>query len=238
MPDRPLDDVRIDLSFEAAALGTTVAIPISSTCACRACERTGHSRSSCPGCGGAGSTIRHSGGIKVQARFPRCDGRGHQRSGPCTRRTGTGTKITRRVVTARIPPGTRDGARLRIPDPASDSGVMVTVHVHPHPYFTRDGDHLHLTLPITIPEAALGATVAVPALDRPVTIRIPPGTPHGRKLRVCRRGIPTTDGPGDLIITVSVDIPDHLNDAQRQALEALAAATPSPREALISNREP
>ena len=141
-----------------------------------------------------------------------------------------------RTVSARIPPGIEDGQTVRLPaqgDPGRDGGppgdLLVQVQVEPHPLFGRDGRHLTLTLPVTFPEAALGTDVTVPTLDGPVTVRIPPGTASGTILRVRGRGIPAggSDGPGDLLVSVQVDVPKHLNDAERAAVEQLAAATSS-----------
>jgi molecular chaperone DnaJ len=107
------------------------------------------------------------------------------------------------------------------------------VRVDPHELFGRKGRHLTLTAPVTYPEATLGATVTVPTLDEPVTLRVPPGTRSGRTFRVKGRGVPAPGGAGDLLVTVEVAVPQRLSDAEREALEALAAATTeSPRRHL------
>ena len=144
----------------------------------------------------------------------------------------------RRTVQARIPAGVVDGQTVRVPgrgEPGSGGGrpgdLLVQVAVDPHPQLGRDGRNLTVTVPVTFPEAALGAEVAVPTLDGPVTVRVPPGTASGTTLRVRGRGVPG-DGrhrPGDLLVTVQVQVPKHVTAAQRAAIEQLAAATPSPR---------
>jgi molecular chaperone DnaJ len=99
--------------------------------------------------------------------------------------------------------------------------------------FGRKGKDLTLTVPITYPEAALGATVKVPTLDAPVTLRIPAGTPTGKTFRVRGRGAPISGGFGDLLVTVEVSVPPKLTDAEREAVEALAGViTESPRKHL------
>ncbi|MDP9434718.1 MAG: molecular chaperone DnaJ, partial [Actinomycetota bacterium] len=119
-------------------------------------------------------------------------------------------------------------------EPGSNGGppgdLLVQVTVQPSPLFGRDGRDLTLTVPITFAEAALGAEITVPALDTPVTVRIPPGTASGTTLRVRGRGVPAAAGKkaGDLLVTVQVQVPQFLNDAQRAAIEQLAAATPGP----------
>jgi molecular chaperone DnaJ len=142
-----------------------------------------------------------------------------------------------RTVTARIPPGIIDGQTLRLAgrgQPGENGGpagdLVVRVRVAPHPTFGRDGGDLTVTVPVTFPEAALGADVRVPTLDRPVVVRIPPGTRSGTVLRVPGRGVPADDGAGDLLVTVEVDVPRQLDERQRAAVQALAAATSrSPR---------
>jgi molecular chaperone DnaJ len=143
-------------------------------------------------------------------------------------------------VRVRIPPGVADGQRIRLKNrggaghnggPPGD--LFVVVRVGSHPLFGRKGRNLTLTLPVTYPEAALGATVAVPTLDEPVTLRLPPGTQSGRTFRVKGRGVPAGGGVGDLLVTVEVTVPKQLSDDERQAIEALAAvATESPRSHL------
>lgn len=221
------ETLRIDLKFESAALGTTLSIPVEDYTRCAACSGSGTELTDCPQCQ-SGTVVRQSRGITIRTPCPSCDGAGHLASENCHRCNGTGTQHRRRELTSRIPPGIRDGATLRIPDPVTGTHIDATVHVEPHAYFSLDGRDLRLTLPVTISEATLGATVSIPTLDRAVTVRIPPGTPHGRKLRVRGRGIPGDHGSGDLIVTIAIEIPQELNDEQRRALTALAAATPPP----------
>jgi molecular chaperone DnaJ len=113
----------------------------------------------------------------------------------------------------------------------------VLVHVGPHPLFGREGSNLTLPLPVTFPEAALGAEIRIPTPDgAPVTVRIPPGTSHGRRLRVRGRGMPTTGGGrGDLLVTVEIAVPQKLNSAARKALEEYAQhADADPRSHLTA----
>jgi len=138
-----------------------------------------------------------------------------------------------RNVTARIPAGVRDGQKIRLRGkgrpgelggPAGD--LVVTVRVSPHPVFTLDGNNLRLNLPVAFDEAALGATVTVPTFDgETVRLRVPEGTPSGRVLRARGKGITTSKGTGDLLVTVQVVVPQKLTGAGREAVEAFAAAT-------------
>ncbi len=129
-------------------------------------------------------------------------------------------------IKVRIPPGVADGARIRVSGkgaPGAGGGpsgdLYVTVRVADHPIFDRSGGNLGVTVPVTFVEAALGAEVAVPTLDGKVTLRVPPGTPSGKTFRVSGKGVATSKGTGDLLVTVEVIVPSSLTDEQRQLLE-------------------
>jgi molecular chaperone DnaJ len=159
----------------------------------------------------------------------------------------TGVTVTLRSadgtqVRARIPAGVRDGQKIKLAGkgrpgdgiaPAGD--LVITVSVEPHPVFTSTGKDLRVTVPVTFAEAALGGTIDVPTLDGgTVQVKVPAGTPSGRTLRVRGRGISTSSGTGDLLVTVQVAVPQKLDGAAREAVEAFRAATEGddPREAL------
>jgi molecular chaperone DnaJ len=124
-----------------------------------------------------------------------------------------------------------DGARIRIPLRAIGFDLVAAVRIAGgHPYFTRRENDITLPVPLTVAEAALGAVITVPTLTSAVAIRIPSGTPHGRTMRIRGRGEPHPDHPGDLLLTIEIVIPRSINEGQRRALEAFAAATTdSPR---------
>ncbi|SBS72605.1 DnaJ C-terminal domain-containing protein [uncultured Microbacterium sp.] len=127
----------------------------------------------------------------------------------------------------KIPAGVADGQKIRLrgrgrpsPDGGEPGDIVVAVAVRPHPVFTRDGLNLRVTVPVTFTEAALGATIEVPTLGGdPVKLRVAPGTPSGRVLRVKGRGVETAKGTGDLLAEVQVAVPSHLDDKAREALE-------------------
>ncbi|MCC2335086.1 DnaJ C-terminal domain-containing protein [Cellulomonas wangsupingiae] len=138
-----------------------------------------------------------------------------------------------RTVNARIPAGVRDGQKIRLRgkgrpgDPgAPDGDLVITVHVEPHPVFTLDGTNLRVTVPVAFDEAALGATIEVPALDgSTVRVKVPAGTPSGRTLRVKGKGVATSKGTGDLLVTVQVVVPQKLSTAAKEAVQAFGIAT-------------
>ncbi|OZD50138.1 molecular chaperone DnaJ [Rhodococcus sp. 06-1477-1B] len=144
----------------------------------------------------------------------------------------------------KIPAGVSDGQKIRLrgrgrksPDGGENGDIVVTVAVRPHPVFTRDGLNLRIVVPVTFTEAALGATIEVPTLGGdPVRLRVAPGTPSGRVLRVKGRGIQTAKGTGDLLAEVQVAVPAHLDDAAREALERYHELEPkeNPRADLMA----
>lgn len=149
-------------------------------------------------------------------------------------------------VTAKIPAGVKDGQKIRLRGKGEAGGLggpagdlILTVTVSPHPAFGRDGDHLTLDLPVTFGEAALGATVVVPTFHEhgTVKVRIAPGTPSGRVLRLKGHGVRRKDGThGDLLAKVNVVVPQELSAAAKEAVETLAAETAAddPRAALMT----
>ena len=134
-------------------------------------------------------------------------------------------------ITTRVPAGIKDGAKIKIkgrgaPGAAGPGDLYVLVHVTPHPIFSRKDENIHLTLPITFSEAALGADISIPTLDGDeVTVRIAPGTPSGRTLRVKGRGVKKGSSVGDLMIILDVRIPQRVDGEAKRAIEEFANAT-------------
>nr|MBA2625954.1 molecular chaperone DnaJ [Acidimicrobiia bacterium] len=162
-----------------------------------------------------------------------CAGRGVIVEHPCHTCQGAGSVLRPREVKVRIPAGVADGARIRLKGrgaPGRNGGppgdLFVEVTVAPHAFFGRSGDDLTLSVPVTFPEATLGSDVRVPTLDGdPVTLKVPAGTRSGRTLRVRGRGVDTGRRQGDLLVTVEVAVPAILTEAERHAVEELAAAS-------------
>jgi molecular chaperone DnaJ len=143
----------------------------------------------------------------------------------------------------RIPAGVTDGQRIRIKgrggageNSGASGDLYVLVQVRPHKLFGRKGDHLTITVPVTFAEAALGAEISIPTLDDgPVRLKLPAGTPNGRTFRVHGRGVKGGAATGDLLVSVEVQVPKHLNEEAKTALLAYAtqAGEPDPRAELI-----
>ena len=134
-------------------------------------------------------------------------------------------------ITARIPAGIKDGGKIKLKGrgqdgPAGPGDLYVIVHVTPHPLFTRDGENLKMSLPVSFAEAALGADISVPTLNgEEVKVRLAPGTPNGKVLRVKGRGITHNHTTGDLLITIVIQVPQRLDSKAKKALEDFADAT-------------
>ncbi|BAU31002.1 DnaJ C-terminal domain-containing protein [Microcella alkaliphila] len=148
-----------------------------------------------------------------------------------------------RPLKVKIPAGVADGQKIRLKgkgEPSLTGGepgdLVLTVKVRPHPVFTRDGLNLRVDVPVTFVEAALGATIEVPTLGgEPVRLKVAPGTPSGRVLRVKGRGVTSAKGTGDLLATVQVAVPSHLSAEAKKKLEAFAKTLPdeNPRDDLL-----
>ena len=237
-------EAQLHLSFQEAVEGVTTTVNVTSDAACQTCHGTGAAPGTspviCSRCGGRGVVDDNQGLFSFSQPCSLCRGTGMRVETPCATCGGSGLERRPRQVKVRIPPGVDDGRRIRVKGrggaghnggPPGD--LYVVVRVSPHELFGRKGNDLTLTVPVSFPEAALGATVTVPTLDAPVTLRIPPGTRSGRTFRVRGRGVPASTGTGDLLVTVEVAVPEELSDAQREAVEAFAAASPeSPRRHL------
>jgi molecular chaperone DnaJ len=221
-------------------------VNITSEAPCHVCNGTGAKPGTfperCPTCDGTGSVAVDQGPFSFSEVCPTCGGRGSVVKDKCKNCKGRGIEVRPRTVKVRIPAGVDDGQRIRVKgrgtpglNGAPPGDLYVVVHVAPHPIFARSGKwDLTVKVPVTFPEAVLGAQVKVPTLDAPVTVKVPPGTQTGKTVRVRGRGIPRSSGdPGALLVTFDVVVPKELDDDGRAALEQLAASLPgNPREHL------
>jgi molecular chaperone DnaJ len=134
-------------------------------------------------------------------------------------------------ITARVPAGVQDGTRIRLkgkgaPGEGGSGDLFIHLHVKSHPIFSRKGENIMMVLPVTFTEATLGADIMVPTFtDEEVVLRLPPGTPNGRVLRIKGRGIQKGNVTGDLLVTVEIQVPRHINAKAEKALQEFAEAT-------------
>ena len=228
-------EAHLHLTFDDAVHGVTTTVNITSDVRCPDCKRSGAAPGTapqaCPQCGGRGAVDEDQGFFSFSRPCPGCGGRGRVIEHPCPSCAGAGAVRRPRQVKVRIPQGVRDGQRIRVKGKGGaganggpDGDLYVKVHAGAHPFFGRDRDHVTITVPITYPEAALGADIAVPTVEgESVTIRVPAGTRSGRTFRIRGRGVAGQRSKGDLLATVEVAIPQAMSDDERRALEAYAA---------------
>jgi molecular chaperone DnaJ len=240
-PGRGRDvEAELALDFTEAVRGATLPLTLRSPGPCDTCHGTGAKPGTepraCPNCQGKGLVTTNQGAFQFSEPCRECQGVGTIVDEKCPDCRGTGAVTKARTLTVRIPPGVGDGQRIRLSgrgEPGERGGtagdLYVLIRVKPHDLFTRSGQDLALTLPVSIVEAALGADLIVPTLDGQVTLRVPPGTPSGRVLRVRGRGVPRrSGGAGDLLVTVEVEVPRDLSPDARKALEEYALHAPAP----------
>ncbi len=237
-------ETEVRMSLEEAMSGTTVPVRIQGPAPCPRCGGNGAEPGTqpavCPQCGGAGAVSVNQGLFQMSQTCPRCHGSGRIVEHPCVRCTGSGSVRTVRSFQVRVPAGVKDGARIRLPGrgepgpPGAKPGdLYVMVHVAPHQVFGRKGNDLTVTVPLTYPEAALGANVEVPTLNGPVTLKVPAGTRTGRTFRIRGKGAPRKGGRGDLLAKVEIDVPRKVSREEKQLLRQLKELeTDSPRKRL------
>lgn len=222
----------VTIAFEQAVSGDTVSMRTISDQPCASCRGTGAKAGTlpkvCPTCEGSGMQSSTAGGVFSMSEPCRdCLGRGLLVEDPCPDCQGSGRARSAKTMNVRIPAGVNDGQRIRIKGKgaAGENGgapgdLYVTVHVRPHKLFGRSGNNLTLEVPVTFAEATLGAEISVPTITgNSVKLRVPANTPNGRTMRLRGKGARKPDGTvGDLLVTLKVEVPDHLSDAARSAL--------------------
>lgn len=241
-PRRGADvEAQLAVDFEDAVKGLETSLYLTSDAPCSTCggsgAKPGTSPKVCQYCGGRGVVDDNQGFFAMSTPCHVCQGSGSVIEYKCDTCRGTGVERRPREIKTRIPAGVRDGQTIRLKGrgaPGRNGGppgdLLVQLNVLPHPRFGRSGDDLTVTVPVSFDEAALGADIDVPTLDgSAVTLRIKPGTQPGSRHRVKNKGIERTTRSGvergNLIVTVDVEVPTELNDAQRAAIEAFASAS-------------
>jgi len=231
------DDLRYDLGidFDDAIFGTEKEVRIRRHEACTSCKGSGSASgrgpSTCPQCQGRGQIRYQQGFFSVARTCSACGGAGVIVTDPCPSCRGE-TRVTREFkLNVKVPPGVEEGTRIRYAgegDAGRSGGpsgdLYIVLSVRPHDFFERSGNDLHCVIPISFPQAALGAEIEVDGIDGKVAFKIPEGTQSGKELRVRGRGVPHLNdkGRGDLVIQVIVQIPKKLTRAQRELVSQLA----------------
>jgi molecular chaperone DnaJ len=230
-PERGADlHQAIELAFDDAMRGGKRRVTVTRQEYCLMCKGAGRlsvAETRCANCHGTGIVKSARGHMVFSKPCGVCGGSGRQRQARCPTCAGQQIEMRTEPLTIRIPAGVADGARIRVPAKGhvgrngGDNGdLYVTVHVQPHPLFRREGDDLHLLVPVAVHEAALGAKIEVPSLDGPARLRVPPGTQSGQRFRVRERGLPSAlDGRrGDLVVEVRLALPKLLDERSKELL--------------------
>ena len=250
-PPRPMpkrgDDIEMPLalSFEESVKGLTTNITVNRSEQCSRCNGAGDAGGPlvvCTTCGGSGQVQRAGGRLRFAQECPDCAGTGKRRT-PCALCHGKGTIPKTEQVKVRIPAGVDTGSRVRIGGkgeggrlgaPAGDLFIITNVGKHRH--FTRKGDNIYVTVPVTVAEAALGAKIEVPTVEGKAQLRIPLGTQSGQKFRLRERGVPSLRNPqarGDQFIEVQVTLPKVISEETKELLKRYAQLNPeNPRVAM------
>lgn len=219
----------LSLSFEEALFGVERQVVVTRQVPCTVCEGAGEvttAGGACTKCRGVGQVRWARGHMVFTGGCAECGGTGREKQRRCTACAGLGRAVSREEIGVRIPAGVRDGARLRIPGrghsgrlggPTGD--LYVDIQVRPHRVLRREGDDLHLVVPVAVSEAALGGRIEVPFIDGSVQLRIPPGTQAGRRFKVAGRGAPSVaGGRGDLYVEVQLVLPEGLDERSRDLM--------------------
>jgi len=228
-------DLRYDmtLTFEDAAAGVSTKIRVSRRETCEPCRGTGAKGGSgmsvCQTCNGRGQMSYQQGFFSITRTCPACQGVGQVIREACPNCRGQGRIERERVLEARIPAGVESGTRLRMAgqgEPGTNGGsagdLYIFLEVKEHPFFERRGADLYCTVPVSVPQAALGAKIRVPTLQGGEELSIPDGTQSGQIFRLKGKGLPNPHGGrGDLYVNIQVVIPAKLSKEQRRLIEQL-----------------
>ncbi|MBP5175133.1 MAG: molecular chaperone DnaJ [Treponema sp.] len=226
----------LEIGFKEAVYGCKKEIRFKHHETCESCGGTGgapgSSRKTCSMCKGAGQVRRSAGFFAVQQTCPTCGGSGTVIENPCPVCRGKGVQEKEKMVTITIPAGVDDGKRIVIPkqgDAGTNGGepgdFIIFLHVEDDAYFERDGNDLYCAVPISISQAALGASINITGLDgRKITLKIPSGTQQGKMLRIRDEGVPFTGSSrkGDLYVKVIVQLPSKLTREQQNVMQEYA----------------
>jgi molecular chaperone DnaJ len=229
-------DLRYDmaLSFEDAATGVTTTVRLTRRENCETCHGTGaksgSGMSACKTCGGRGQMSYQQGFFSITRTCPACQGAGQVIKEACVSCRGQGRVERERILEVGVPAGVDAGTRLRMPgqgEPGVNGGpagdLYIFLDVKEHPFFERRGADLYCTIPVSFPQAALGATIKMPTLKDEEDFEVPEGTQSGQIFRQKGKGLPNPHGgKGDLYVSVRIVTPSRVSREQRKLLDQLS----------------
>jgi molecular chaperone DnaJ len=239
-------EYQVNIGFWDAIRGTVVKLNITRQDTCNNCGGSGTvgAPGTCPQCNGSGQVQQTSGRMKFNMACPTCGGTGKARS-PCPVCHGEGAVERTEPLEVRVKAGTRDGQRIRLAgkgnagaNGGAPGDLYIIIRIDEHPVFRREGDDIHVTVPVTAWESALGARIEVPTIDGRSQLRVPPGTQSGQKLRLREKGVPsaTREGHrGDEIVEIKIAVPEARDLKVRELWQELQKLNPEdPRGELWS----
>ena len=227
-------EANLDIPFRTAARGGKVPIELEVSEECSTCHGTGAASGAqlkiCPECNGRGVISFGQGGFAVNRTCPVCLGKGQVPTKPCPTCHGSGEVRVRRKVLINVPPGVDTGSKIRLKGQGGKGNangppgdLVITFNVLPDKFYRRDGLDVIATVPLNIAQATLGTKISVRTLNgKKVAIKIPPGTPSGKRFRVRGQGIQKGDKKGDLIVEVSIAVPEKLSEEQERMMKEFA----------------
>jgi molecular chaperone DnaJ len=236
----------MDIDFWQAIKGMQARLSITRYEVCDTCRgsgSTGGGEVACSECKGSGHVSQMAGAMRFNINCPRCGGTGKLRNA-CPTCGGDGRVARPETVEVRIPPGARNGSRLRVPGKgnagaqgAAPGDLYITTKVEEHAFFHREGDNIEIKVPIAVWEAALGSKIEVPTIDGRALLKIPQGAKNGQRFRLREKGVSNsrTNQRGDQIVEVTIEAPDPHDERTRELLRELATLHPEdPRAAMWS----
>jgi molecular chaperone DnaJ len=239
MPEKGADlEYVMDIDFWQAIRGTQTRLNITRYEICDTCHGSGtipgSGETTCPECKGTGNVSQMAGAMRFNLTCPRCGGTG-KLANVCPTCGGDGRVTRTESVEVRIPPGARNGSRLRVPGKGNagtlggpPGDLYITTRVEDHPFFHREGDNIEIKVPLAVWEAALGSKIEVPTIDGRAQLKIPQGTQNGQRFRLREKGVlnSRTGQRGDEIVEVAVEAPDPRDERTRELLREMSKLHP------------
>jgi molecular chaperone DnaJ len=237
-------EYQVNVGFWQAIQGAVLKLNVTRNDVCGNCHGNGfiQTNNTCPQCKGSGQVSQSANRMKFNTTCPRCGGSGKDRT-VCNVCRGDGVVHRTDPIEVRIKAGTRDGQRIRLAGKGNAGthggaagDLYIIIRAGEHPVFRRDGDDIHITVPVEAWEAALGAKIEVPTIDGRAQLKVPPGTQSGQKLRLREKGVPsaTKEGHrGDQIVEIKIVVPEARDLKARELWQELAKVnTEDPRKEL------